>query len=201
MSAFDGPESIFVFDGRGYQWRETLYRDSREGMEGDSAFIVYRTSVTPPDARGRRRLALDPVDAGGGLTISAVHDACATQTARCSAPELRLTSPRLPDGRACVALRIRIGWDRDSTVTTSTLCGVPTAARSPRGARTLVVRPTPVDWARMGVAADFRLTGAAVPAKPEEYALQGMRDFAAHLSGLYRLPCVPGYWCEDRGKN
>ena len=185
------------FDGRRYAWRDTEYRAEERGKPSRT---VYHVSLSDSDARGRRRLALDPMEAGGGLWISARHDVCARgREAECGAPQLVLQSARLPAGRVCVRFRSEEGEGSPYVSTPGERwCGVTTAAALPGGGagRRLVVRPTRRDWAQMEVAYDVILTGSGLPGKLDGDAVGALMSFAWSLGEVYTLPCVPGTECR-----
>jgi hypothetical protein len=195
MSCCEGTLTRSVFDGRRYRWRDT--RSEREGP-GRRPQTVYHVSITPPEARGRRRLALDPVDAGGGLWISARYELCGRPGGRCGAPELRLSSPRLPAGRVCVSLQVTLENSPGRPAPVTRLCGSTTlGGPAPgRATRTLVMHPTAADWARLWVGLGPGLRGPGLPAKLQDDAGYAVRVFAGRLAAFYRVPCPPGYGCE-----
>jgi hypothetical protein len=188
MSCCETIYTLSQFDGRRYQWRDTEYR----GESADhNPKVIYHLSIAAPDARGRRRLALDPMDAGGGLTIAARHDAC-PRGAQCGAPELVLRSARLPAGRVCVAFRAVDGDHREYRSTPGAgWCGVTTAGALADGAATrqLVLRPARRDWARMGPAYTAELTGPGLPGELGIDAVGALAGFVGHLGDVYTLPC------------
>lgn len=200
MSCCDGPSSIFAFDGRRYQWRETRYLVWDDRGHPRTAYHVY---LTPPEASGTRRLVLDPYDVGGGLWVSARYDVCRPGRVRtdvCGAPRLVLSSARLPAGRVCVRMRVKNvvppphpayqsrpggGW-----------CGVTAPDPAARGRRRLVLRPTRDDWTYVLHYYYVDLTGPGLPGRLENEP--GLSAFAGQLEQRYRLPCIEGYWCEGR---
>lgn len=200
MSCCDGPNLTYVFDGRRYQWRETRYMVWDNG--GPRARTAYRVYVTPPEAPGPQRLLLDPQDAGGGLWISARYDQCRPGRARtdaCGAPQVILSSARLPTGRVCVRMRASSvtlhreyearpggGW-----------CGVTAPDPQARGRRRLVVRPSRGDWVRILQSYTLVLAAPGLPSALRRDGGEGLADFANHLQDRYWLPCEDGYRCTD----
>ena len=188
------------WDGRRYAWRDTEYR---EHTSGGAPRTIYHVALSDADARGRRRLALDPMDAGGGLWVSARHDVCPRgREAECGAPQLVLQSAALPAGRVCVRYRSEEGELRYTSAPGERWCGVTTAAALPggRAGRRLVLRPTRRDWAQMAAAFDAILTAPGLTGKLETDAVSALMSFAWSLHDVYTLPCVPGTECSWRGK-
>jgi len=184
------------FDGRRYAWRDTEYRAEERGK---AARTVYRVSLSDADARGRRRLALDPVDAGGGVWLSARHEVCrGRREAECGAPELVLQSARLPAGRVCVRFRAEDSDPAYASAPGERWCGMTAAAPMPGGGagRRLVVRPARRDWAQLGVAYGLAFTGPGLPGRVETDASGALMSFAWSLGEVYSLPCVPGHECS-----
>jgi hypothetical protein len=201
MSCCSGPTSTYVFDGRRYQWRETRYQVWKDDYR--QARTTYHVFVTPPEAPGPQRLVLDPMDAGGGLWISARYDICRAgrvRTDECGAPRLILSSARLPAGRVCVRMRAGAilppreyrsrpggGW-----------CGVTAPDARARGRRRVVLRPRREDWARLSHYLDVEMTGPGLPGKLRLDDAYGLSSFAGHLErDYYRLPCIDDYGCAD----
>jgi hypothetical protein len=189
------------FDGRRYVWRDTKYLDY---TNASAPKTVYQVSLSDADARDRRVLVLSPMDAGGGLWISAHHDVCPRgREAECGAPQLVLQSAGLPAGRACVRFRSEEG---EGTPYASTpgerWCGVTTAAPLPggRAGRRLVVRPTRRDWAQMAAVYDVILSGPGLPGKLETDAVGALMAFGWALRDVYTLPCVRGTECRSRAR-
>lgn len=183
MSCCEAVHIRSEFDGRRYAWRDTEYRAD---ANTPAPKVVYHVSVTPPNGQGERRLALDPMNAGGGLWISARHDVCAAG-GRCAAPELVLSSAALPAGRVCVAFRSESPEARPyRSAPGEGWCGTTAAARLPNGttARRLVLHPTPRDWARMADVYALALTGPGMPAKLELDAAGAVMEFGTHLGEL-----------------
>lgn len=182
------------FDGRRYAWRDTEYRGQ---TAAGAPRTLYRVSISDADARGRRSLSLAPVDAGGGLWISARHDVCARgRDAGCGEPQLVLQSAALPAGRVCV----RYGsYESDRTYQSGgeRWCGVTTAAPIPggRAGRRLVVRPTRRDWGQMASAPDVNLAGPGLPGGLRTDAVGALMSFSGSLHDVYPLPCMPGGQC------
>ncbi|MFL5382713.1 MAG: hypothetical protein ACJ8GN_09395 [Longimicrobiaceae bacterium] len=202
MSAREAVYRRSEFDGRRYAWRDTEYRETEAGRTR----TVYRVSLSDADARGRRRLALDPVDAGGGVWISARHDVCPSgREAECGAPQLVLQSARLPAGRVCVRFRAEDGEPRYASTPGERWCGVTTAAPLPGGGagRRLVVRPTRRDWAQLGVAYGLAFTGPGLPGRVETDATGALMSFSWSLGEVYTLPSparsAGGRGAEERG--
>jgi hypothetical protein len=192
----DGARSLYVFDGTRYRWRDTRSTES-PATRSDTTRTVYHLAIAAPDARGRRRLALDPVDAGGGLTVAARHDVCPrAQAEACGAPRLVLTSARLPQGQVCVRMRV-VGMDREEyrSEPGGGWCGVTAPAAG--GRRTLVLRPRRADWARLRYFSVMELAGPGLPGRLADDAHYALSSFTGQLEDHYALPCVPGIWCES----
>jgi len=194
-------EAVFrrsVWDGRRYQWRDTEYREST----GAGAWkTIYRLAVSDPDARGRKRLVLSPVNAGGGLWLSASHEVCPGAAAgACGAPELVLQSASLPAGRACVRFRVEAGEAPFASTPAERWCGVTTAAALPGGGagRRLVVSPNRREWAHLGAAYDLAFTGPGLPGRVEANAAGAVMSFVGELRDVYTLPCVADGDCPAR---
>jgi hypothetical protein len=197
MSARETTYRRSVWDGRRYAWRDTEYREQERGR---AARVVYRLAISDPDARGRRRLALEPVDAGGGLWVSARHEVCARGSeATCGAPQLVLQSTALPAGKVCVRMRAEDSDPQYASTPGDRWCGVTTAAPIPggRAGRWLVLRPTRRDWAQLGVAYGLSLTGPGLPGRVEVDATGALMNFSDRLGEVYTLPCA-GETCRDR---
>jgi hypothetical protein len=199
MSCCDGPSSIFVFDGCRYQWRETRYHVWDDRGHPRTTYHVY---LTPPEEPGTQRLMLDPIDAGGGLWVSARYDVCRPGRARtdvCGAPRLILSSARLPAGRVCVRMGAETVPPPPRPVYHSRpgggWCGVTGPDPGARGRRRLVLRPTRDDWRHIQYYYRVELTG---PGLPGGLIGDGLMAFASYLADHYRLPCVEGYSCENR---
>lgn len=193
-------EAVFrrsVWDGSRYRWRDTEYRES---TGAGSWKTIYHVAISGPDARGRKRLALDPVDAGGGLWISASHQLCAGGGGACGAPELVLQSASLPTGRACVRFRVEAGEAPFASTPGERWCGVTTAAALPGGGagRRLVVSPTRREWAHLGAAYDLAFTGPGLPAGANADAAGAVMSFVRELRDAYTLPCVADGDCPAR---
>jgi hypothetical protein len=198
MSCCSGPSRISVFDGRRYQWRETRYLVWDEQHRARTAHRVY---LTPPEDPGPQRLVLDPFDVGGGLWVSARYDICRPGRVRtdvCGAPPLVLSSSRLPEGRVCVRMRATHAVPRREyrSPPGGGWCATTTPDPRARGRRRLVLRPSREDWAHIHRYRVVELAGPGLPARLEETG--GLNDFAGHLAGHYRLPCVADLWCADR---
>lgn len=191
MSCCEAFFTQWQFDGRRYQWRDTEYRATSGRVR-----TIYHMAITDADSRGRRRLALDPVDAGGGLTIAARYDVCA-RSGRCGAPELVLRSAQLPAGRVCVELRSK-GEDQKEYRSTAGggWCGVTTGGAQ---ARDLVLRPTRRDWAQLRATYEAELTGPGLPGRIESDAAGALMQFGERLSEVYTLPCAAGVGCGSAG--
>lgn len=197
MSARETTFRRSVWDGRRYAWRDTEYREEERGKP---ARVIYRLAITDPDARGRRRLALDPVNAGGGLWISARHDVCGnSREAACGSPQLVLQSTSLPAGRVCVRMRAEDSDPQYASTPGDRWCGVTTAVTIPggRAGRRLVLQPTRRDWAQLGVAYGLSLTGPGLPGRVDTDATGALMNFSDRLGEVYTLPCA-GERCRDR---
>lgn len=183
MSCCESFFDRYEFDGRRYRWRDTEYRADTDKPRSR---VVYHLSITDPDARGRRRLVLDPVDAGGGLGIAARYDVCARGQA-CGAPELVLRSARLPAGRVCVAFSGR-GMEGDAyrSARDPGWCGQ-AAARAGTPGRELVLHPTRRDWARLHSVTDVELTGPGLPGALATDATSALVSFVEQLQDFHRL--------------
>jgi hypothetical protein len=196
MSSAEAVYRRSEWDGRRYAWRNTEYRGQ---TDAGTSRTVYHVAISDADARGRRRLALDPVDAGGGLWISARHDVCPRgREAECGAPQLVLQSAGLPAGRACVSFRSDEGEGPAYTsMPGERWCGATTAAPLPGGAagRRLAVRPTRRDWAQMASVYGVSLTGPGLPGRLSTDADGALMAFGWSLRDVYTLPCVPGAEC------
>jgi len=194
MSCCEGSTTRAVFDGTRYRWRETRYlRTPAQGPGGERT--VYRVTITPPAASGRRRIALDSVNAAGGLMISARHDVCGAP-AGCSAPELRLLSATLPSGRACATFRIQ---RYDGRTITRRLCGTTVRQRlNGRAVRALVLHPTRADWGSMWLSREMAIAGQGLPGKIGLDAQGAVSEFATHLAAYYRLQCPTPYDCTSQ---
>jgi hypothetical protein len=193
-------ETVFrrsEWDGRRYVWRATEYRGQ---TDAGAPTTIYRVVMSDADARGRRLLVLSPMDAGGGLWISARHDVCPRgREAECGAPQLVLQSARLPAGRVCVRYRSEEGEGPPYASTAGERwCGVTTAAPLPGGGpgRRLIVRPARRDWAQLEVGYDVILRGPGLPGKLEIDAVGAMMSFASSLRDVYTLPCLRGVECR-----
>lgn len=198
MSARDAVYRRSVWDGRRYAWRDTEYREEERGK---APRVVYRVSISDRDARGRRRLALEPVNAGGGLWISARHDVCGRgREAACGAPQLVLQSTALPAGRVCVRASAEDSESRWASKEGAGWCGVTTATTIPggRAGRRLVLRPTRGDWAQLGMAYGLSFTGPSLPGRVETSAMGAVYSFSDALDEVYPLPCVPNQTCPER---
>lgn len=185
VSCCEAIHTRYEFDGRHYAWRDSEYR-------GDSNTpapkTVYHVSLVGADARAGRRLVLDPMNAGGGLWISARADACAAGQ-RCGAPELVLASTALPAGRVCVVYRSVSPEQREyRSAPGEGWCGVTTVAPLPdrRAGRRLVLHPTTRDWARMGSVYDLKLTGPGLPAQLDLDAAGAVMEFGTRLGDTRR---------------
>lgn len=186
------------WNGRRYEWHATEYR-GKSAAGADS--LIYRLVMSHADARGRRRLVLSPVHAGGGLWISATHDVCAGgRGAACGEPQLVLHSAALPAGRACVRFRIEAKEPPYASAPAERWCGVTTAAPLPggRAGRRLVVRPTRRDWAQLGSAYDLSFAGPGLPGRVDADAAGALMAFAWALRDVYSLPCVAEGDCRVR---
>ncbi|HEX6159278.1 MAG TPA: hypothetical protein VF111_03870 [Thermoanaerobaculia bacterium] len=188
-------ESFFTrheFDGRRYRWRDTEYRGDTDKPRSR---LIYHLSITNPDARGRRRLALDPMDAGGGLRISARYDVCARQ-GQCGAPELVLRSARFPARRTCVGFSAH---GMDGSVHRSAggpgWCGEP-AAVAGTAERELVLQPSLADWGRLYSVMDADLTGPGLPGRLDSDATGALMMFVDRLNDFQRLPCFSRDGCR-----
>ncbi len=192
MSCCESYFDRYEFDGRRYRWRDTEYRGDTDKPRSR---LIYHLAISDADARGRRRLALDPVDAGGGLRISARHTVCA-RGGECGEPELVLRSVQLPAGRVCVGFITR---DLDGTVRRSVggpeWCGETDVLRS-AGGRELVLRPTRHDWARLHSVMDAEITGPGLPGRLEADATGALMMFVDRLNDFHRLPCLSRDGCR-----
>lgn len=192
MSCCEGSTDTSVFDGTRYRWRETRY--VRRPVEEPGERTVYRVAITPPASSGRRRLALDPVRAGGGVTVAARHDLCGAY-AVCAPPELRLVSSAFSSGRACVTLRV---LRYDERTVTRRLCGTTfRQTLNGRTARALVVHPTRADWGSIWLSKEMALSGPGLPGEIDRDAARAVSLFAGRLAAYYRLQCPPGYRCTS----
>lgn len=190
MSAYETFIDRWEFTGRRYVWRDTEYR-------GDSNTphprVIYHLSISHPEAR-RRRLMLDPVDAGGGLRVAARYQLCGGTS--CTGPELVLRSERLPAGRMCVAFRAT-GMDgaEHRAADASRWCGKTAPVAGRPSERELVLRPLAADWARLYSAIDVDLTGPGLPGRIASDATSALLTFASRLDEHYRLPCHSAEEC------
>ncbi|HEU4562479.1 MAG TPA: hypothetical protein VFS20_31910 [Longimicrobium sp.] len=189
MSAYEAVYRRSQWVGGRYVWVDTEYR-GRSAAGADS--LIYHLAMS--NAGGRRRLVLDPVDAGGGLWVSATYDVCANGGlgGGCGAPELVLQSTRLPAGRVCVRFRAEDSEPRYATTSRQGWCGVTTAAPASAGraGRRLVVQPTRREWAQLGAAYGLAFTGPGMPGRVETDAVGALMAFSWELRDVYSLPCV-----------
>jgi hypothetical protein len=190
LSCCAGTTSLYAFDGRRYRWLDTRHERSRDG---DSTRTVFHVGVTPPWKGGRRRLELDPVDAGGGLSISARYDLCG-RGRRCEPPQMRLSSTKLPARRVCVSVRSRPS-SLSSTPQTMSLCGV-TRSDAAAQTRSLVLRPSRAQWARLSTAEELAFAGPGMPGRIGGDAQYAVGSFASSLAEFYHLPCPPDTFCS-----
>ncbi|HYH79973.1 MAG TPA: hypothetical protein VEX86_09245 [Longimicrobium sp.] len=198
MSSSEAVYRRSEWDGRRYAWRATEYRGgTRTGADS----VIYRLVMSDADTRGRRRLVLSPVYAGGGLWISASHDVCAGgRGAACGEPRLVLQSARLPAGRVCVRYRAEDSDPQYASTPGERWCGVSTAATLPGdgAGRRLVVRPTRREWAQLGSAYGLAFTGPGLPGRVEVDATGALMSFVGGLRDVYTLPCVADGDCPAR---
>lgn len=174
--------------GGRYVWLDTEYR-GKSAAGADS--LIYHVAMS--NVGGRRRLVLSPVDAGGGLWISASHEVCPRgREAGCGAPQLVLQSARLPEGRVCVRFRAEDSEPQYASTPGERWCGVTTAAPTSGGGapRRLVVRPTRREWAQLGTAYGLAFTGPGLPGRVEIDAAGALMSFTWALRNVYTLPCV-----------
>lgn len=190
MSSSEAVYRRSEWDGRRYAWRVTEYRGkTRAGADS----LIYKLVMSDPDASGGSRLVLSPVDAGGGLWISATHEVCPPgREAGCGAPQLVLQSARLPAGRVCVRFRAEDSEPRYASTPGERWCGVTTATQTSggRAERRLVVRPSRLEWAQLGAAYGLAFTGPGLPGRVETDAAGALMSFAWELREVYTLPCV-----------
>jgi hypothetical protein len=196
-------ETVFrrsEWNGRRYAWRDTEYRSQ---TNTDASKLVYHVAMVDTDARGRRRLVLDPMDAGGGLRIAARHDVCA-RGEDCGSPTLTLQAPGLPEGRVCVGLSTNDGEGPGYTAPRSERwCGITTPASLPgaAAARQLTIRPTRRDWSQLTTAYEVNLTGPGLPGKLDIDAVGALMAFSWSLRDVYSLPCIPHGECGSTGRD
>lgn len=195
MSSSDAVYRRSQWVGGRYVWVDTEYR-GKSAAGADS--LIYHVAMS--NAGGARRLVLDPVDAGGGLWISASHELCGGVQRGCGAPQLVLQSARLPAGRVCVRFRAEDSEPRYASTPGERWCGVTTAAPASggRAERRLVVRPTRLEWAQLGAAYGLAFTGPGLPGRVETDATGALMAFSWALRDVYPLPCVADGDCPRR---
>ena len=189
-SCCDGTITLWRFDGTRYRWAETRY-EARDTASATGMRTVYRVAIAPARS-GRRRLVLDPVNAGRGVRVAARYDLCGN--AGCAAPQLHVTSASLSAGRACITVRTRYRYQSSPMpVETVRLCGTttPGGVSAGRATRTLVLRPGPGDWGKLWFATDVEIHGAGLSGRIDTHAGYALGVFAARLAAYRRLQC-PG---------
>ncbi|HET6763964.1 MAG TPA: hypothetical protein VFH27_09830, partial [Longimicrobiaceae bacterium] len=193
MSCCSGYSDLYRFDGRRYRWRSVEARVYGEWVE-DS--VVYRVALTPTRAETPRRLVLNPVNAGGGLRVSARYDLCRRgRRVPCGQPVLRLMSARLPAGRVCVTLHTVNENRRYDSAPGNRWCGVTVPAARLHGGteRLLELRPSPRDWMAVSYGRVVELRGPGLPGELSMDSQVALDVFVSHLKEVYALPDWP-WW-------